>query len=194
MEKETLRRPDLERIFDGIEPREAFDVFPGEDDRFPRQIGYAPVKTPVELAKERGEELPKRMTLLDASRAARERRLAGEEPKGEVGFNFGQHAGDYVDPDTARELGSGPAKESANSSPAQSAQPTQQARDDQSAPASESSARPAARPATGGGKHHKPDAGADADAETSQWFTPGWDEKDRRKNPYAREDDKQEDN
>ena len=194
LEKETLRRPDLERIFDGIEPREAFDVFPGEDDRFPRQIGYAPVKTPVELAKERGEELPKRMTLLDASRAARERRLAGEEPKGEVGFNFGQHAGDYVDPDTARELGSGPAKESANSSPAQSAQPTQQARDDQSAPASESSARPAARPATGGGKHHKPDAGADADAETSQWFTPGWDEKDRRKNPYAREDDKQEDN
>ena len=55
-------------------------------------------------------------------------------------------------------------------------------------------AAPAARPATGGGKHHKPDAGANADAETSQWFTPGWDEKDRRKNPYAREDDKQEDN
>ena len=191
LEKETLRRPDLERIFDGIEPREAFDVFPGEDDRFPRQIGYAPVKTPVELAKERGEELPKRMTLLDASRAARERRLAGEEPKGEVGFNFGQHAGDYVDPDTARELGSGPAKESADSTPAQ---PTQQSRDGQSVPASESSARPAARPAAGGGKHHKPDAGANADAETSQWFTPGWDEKDRRKNPYAREDDKQEDN
>ena len=191
LEKETLRRPDLERIFDGIEPREAFDVFPGEDDRFPRQIGYAPVKTPVELAKERGEELPKRMTLLDASRAARERRLAGEEPKGEVGFNFGQHAGDYVDPDTARELGSGPAKESADSTPAQ---PDQQARDAQSAPASEPTARPAARPAAGGGKHHKPDAGADAEAETSQWFTPGWDEKDRRKNPYAREDDKQEDN
>ncbi len=36
--------------------------------------------------------------------------------------------------------------------------------------------------------------GADAEAETSQWFTPGWDEKDRRKNPYAREDDKQGDN
>ncbi|WP_049360230.1 ATP-dependent zinc metalloprotease FtsH [Corynebacterium aurimucosum] len=191
LEKETLRRPDLERIFDGIEPREAFDVFPGEDDRFPRQIGYAPVKTPVELAKERGEELPKRMTLLDASRAARARRLAGEEPKGEVGFNFGQHAGDYVDPDTARELGSGPAKESADSTPAQ---PTQQSRDGQSAESSEPAARPAARPATGGGKHHKPDAGADAEAETSQWFTPGWDEKDRRKNPYAREDDKQGDN
>ena len=191
LEKETLRRPDLERIFDGIEPREAFDVFPGEDDRFPRQIGYAPVKTPVELAKERGEELPKRMTLLDASRAARERRLAGEEPKGEVGFNFGQHAGDYVDPDTARELGSGPAKESADSTPAQ---PTQQSRDGQSAESSEPAARPAARPATGGGKHHKPDSGAEQYADTSQWFTPGWDEEDRRKNPYAREDDKQEDN
>jgi len=194
LEKETLRRPDLERIFDGIEPREAFDVFPGEDDRFPRQIGYAPVKTPVELAKERGEELPKRMTLLDASRAARERRLAGEEPKGEVGFNFGQHAGDYVDPDTARELGSTPAKQGkestdttrAGAQPNQAAQPSE--------PAERPTARPAARPATGGGKHHKPDAGADAEAETSQWFSPGWDEKDRRKNPYAREDDKQEDN
>ena len=88
-------------------------------------------------------------------------------------------------------MGRGTAKESAESKPAQ---PAQQSRDAQSAPASESSARPAARPATGGGKHHKPDAGANADAETSQWFTPGWDEKDRRKNPYAREDDKQEDN
>ena len=194
LEKETLRRPDLERIFDGIEPREAFDVFPGEDDRFPRQIGYAPVKTPVELAKERGEELPKRMTLLDASRAARERRLAGEEPKGEVGFNFGQHAGDYVDPDTARELGSTPTnqgKESTDTKRA-GAQPEQPAQP--SEPAERPTARPAARPATGGGKHHKPDAGADAEAETSQWFSPGWDEKDRRKNPYAREDDKQEDN
>ena len=190
LEKETLRRPDLERIFDGIEPREAFDVFPGEDDRFPRQIGYAPVKTPVELAKERGEELPKRMTLLDASRAARERRLAGEEPKGEVGFNFGQHAGDYVDPDTARELGSTPAKQGKESTDTTRAG----AQPNQAAQPSEPAERPTARPATGGGKHHKPEAGADAEAETSQWFSPGWDEKDRRKNPYAREDDKQEDN
>ena len=90
-------------------------------------------------------------------------------------------------------LGSGPAaaKDSEDSAPSE---PAQQARDAQSAPASEPTARPAARPAAGGGKHHKPDAGAEADAETTQWFTPGWDEKDRRKNPYAREDDKQEDN
>ncbi|WP_144793981.1 ATP-dependent zinc metalloprotease FtsH [Corynebacterium singulare] len=104
LEKETLRRPDLEGIFEGIEPREAFEVFPNEDERFPRQAGREPVKTPVELAKERGEELPKRMTLLDASRAARERRLAAQE-KGqggtseEIGFSFGQHAGDVVDPE-----------------------------------------------------------------------------------------------
>lgn len=115
LEKETLRRPDLEGIFEGIEPREAFDVFPNEDARFPRQAGREPVKTPVELAQERGEELPKRMTLLDASRAARERRQAELErakenggeaggtasaaPVEEIGFSFGQHAGDYVDPD-----------------------------------------------------------------------------------------------
>ncbi|QCB29257.1 ATP-dependent zinc metalloprotease FtsH [Corynebacterium endometrii] len=102
LEKETLRRPDLEAIFDGIEPRESFDVFPNEDERFPRQAGREPVKTPIELAKERGEELPKRMTLLDATRAARARREEAERtgkplPAGEeIGFNFGQHAGDYV--------------------------------------------------------------------------------------------------
>ena len=107
LEKETLRRPDLEGIFEGIEPREAFEVFPNEDERFPRQAGREPVKTPVELAKERGEELPKRMTLLDASRAARERRLAAQEngqpapnsTSEEIGFSFGQHAGDVVDPE-----------------------------------------------------------------------------------------------
>ncbi len=98
LDKETLRRPDLEGIFEGIEPRAAFDVFPNEDDRFPRQAGREPVKTPAELAKERGEELPKRMTLVEASRAARERRLAGEsQAEGEIGFSFGQHAGDKVE-------------------------------------------------------------------------------------------------
>ena len=98
LEKETLRRPDLERAFDGIVPREADDVFPGENLRFPQQAGRTPVKTPVEEARERGEEPPKRMTLLDASRRARELREAGKDPRreGEYGFNFGQHAGDVV--------------------------------------------------------------------------------------------------
>lgn len=101
LEKETLRRPDLEGVFDGIVPRESFDVFEGEDERFPQQAGREPIKTPVELAEERGEELPKRRTLLDATRAARERRLAGKVlavgDDEEYGFNFGRDAGDIVD-------------------------------------------------------------------------------------------------
>ncbi len=32
LDKETLRRQDLEGIFEGIEPRAAFDVYPTEDD------------------------------------------------------------------------------------------------------------------------------------------------------------------
>ena len=74
LEKETLRRPDLEVLFEGIEPREALEIFPGQDDRFPRQAGREPVKTPVELAIERGEEPPKRFSLLEATRQAREKR------------------------------------------------------------------------------------------------------------------------
>lgn len=98
LEKETLRRPDLEELFSGIEPQAAGEVFPGENQEYPAQLGHEPVKTPAELAAERGEELPRRMTLLDASRAARARRLAQEESdtEGEIGFNFGQHAGDYT--------------------------------------------------------------------------------------------------
>ena len=72
LEKETLRRPDLEELFDGIEP--VRPELPAHDIRFGRQPGREPVKTPVELAKERGEEPPKPFSLLDASRAARERR------------------------------------------------------------------------------------------------------------------------
>ena len=118
LEKETLRRPDLEALFDGIEPRESREVFPGEDSRFPAQAGREPVQTPVEVAIERGEEPPRRFSLLDASRIARERRIALEESQAnagndsddanessdkdsanepEIGFNFGQHAGDWTE-------------------------------------------------------------------------------------------------
>src|SRR5699024_8103833 len=75
----------------------------------------------VELAIERGEEPPRRFTLLDASRQARERRLAMEESAAnatndsdadtessqassdehEIGFNFGQHAGEWTEEDSA---------------------------------------------------------------------------------------------
>ncbi|WKK62160.1 ATP-dependent zinc metalloprotease FtsH [Corynebacterium sp. P3-F1] len=77
LEKETLRRGDLEAIFDGIEPQgSGLELV---DARFPRQPGREPVKTPVELAEERGEEPPKKFSLLEASQQARARRQALRE-------------------------------------------------------------------------------------------------------------------
>ncbi|MGV0393232.1 ATP-dependent zinc metalloprotease FtsH [Corynebacterium riegelii] len=80
LEKETLRRPDLEAIFDTIEPERP--ELPAHDVRFVRQPGREPVKTPVELAKERGEEPPKRFSILEASRQTRERRRREREAMG----------------------------------------------------------------------------------------------------------------
>ena len=83
LEKETLRRPDLEVLFSDIEPRSIDEVFPDENARFPRQEDREPVKTPVEVAIERGEEPPKRFSIVEASKAARERRRKElEEQKG----------------------------------------------------------------------------------------------------------------
>lgn len=76
LEKETLRRPDLEVLFSDIEPAAAEELFPDEDTRFPRMADREPVKTPVELALERGEEPPKRFSLLEATKAAQIRRQA----------------------------------------------------------------------------------------------------------------------
>ncbi|QGU01254.1 ATP-dependent zinc metalloprotease FtsH [Corynebacterium kalinowskii] len=84
LEKETLRRPDLEVIFEGLEPRDALEVFPGETANFPRQVGLEPVKTPVEIAIERGEEPPKRFSILEASRAARAKRQKELEEQGKL--------------------------------------------------------------------------------------------------------------
>lgn len=169
LDKETLRRPDLEGIFEGIEPRAAFDVFPNEDDRFPRQADREPVKTPAELAKERGEELPPRMTLVEASRAARERRLAGQgpQPTGEIGFNFGQHAGDKVD--SEKNTFFAPEEKQAEK-PAQPAP----------APETPAGQAPSDRPTTEiprvGGRHAKPQPDHD------QWSSFG--ENQRANNPY----------
>lgn len=90
LEKETLRRPDLEDLFGDLELVSAGEVFPDDSARFPRQEGREPVKTPAELAKERGEEPPKPFSILEASRKARARRQArrkaGEgEQKGSKG-------------------------------------------------------------------------------------------------------------
>ncbi|WCZ39638.1 ATP-dependent zinc metalloprotease FtsH [Corynebacterium jeddahense] len=77
LEKETLRRGDLEAIFEGVEPERP--ALPAHDARFHRQDGREPVKTPVELAKERGEEPPKHFSILEASKATRERRRRERE-------------------------------------------------------------------------------------------------------------------
>lgn len=205
LEKETLRRPDLEGIFEGIEPREAFDVFPNEDDRFPRQAGREPVKTPVELAKERGEELPKRMTLLDASRAARERRLAAQE-KGqaeptasekEIGFSFGQHAGDVVAPDQGNTFfGESEAKPVTDATGHEQEVPEQELRNAQGSLSHDETqeiprvtdAPEPQRKAERRGRHAKPDS---HDSHSSHdghgnhgWGAPGWGEQDHRNNPY----------
>ncbi|AKK09747.1 ATP-dependent zinc metalloprotease FtsH [Corynebacterium testudinoris] len=113
LEKETLRRPDLEVLFEGIEPRAAHDIFPGENDRFARQADREPVKTPVEMAIERGEEPPKRFSLLEMSKEARAKRqaeLAKEAELPAVGRHH--HNGDSDTPDapetTARYGGTPP--------------------------------------------------------------------------------------
>ncbi|WP_448852745.1 ATP-dependent zinc metalloprotease FtsH [Corynebacterium sp. 335C] len=58
LEKETLRRPDLEALFTDVETRPRVEFFE-QESRYPAD-GREPVKTPVELAIERGEEPPKR--------------------------------------------------------------------------------------------------------------------------------------
>ncbi|MCZ9298972.1 ATP-dependent zinc metalloprotease FtsH [Corynebacterium hesseae] len=213
LEKETLRRPDLEGIFEGIEPREAFDVFPNEDARFPRQAGREPVKTPVELAQERGEELPKRMTLLDASRAARERRQAELErakenggeaggtasaaPVEEIGFSFGQHAGDYVDPDkgntffgeseitepTGRELSEDEAvSDAAQEETVAPEQAGPSSEDTQEIPRVPESAAPQPEPQP---QPREPERrGRHAKPEDHAWGAPGWGDNEYRNNPY----------
>ncbi|BAC19352.1 putative cell division protein FtsH [Corynebacterium efficiens YS-314] len=101
LEKETLRRPDLEVLFSDIEPRSIDEVFPDENDRFPRQEDREPVKTPVEIAIERGEEPPKRFSIVEASKAARERRRKElEEQKGAgVSVPVGLSTGNAPTPD-----------------------------------------------------------------------------------------------
>lgn len=81
LEKETLRRPDLESIFEGIETREVSDIFPMQD--LDRPCDHRePVKTPVELARERGEEPPERTNFFSAARRARmEKRKAQNEKR-----------------------------------------------------------------------------------------------------------------
>lgn len=61
LEKETLRRADLEVIFTDVVQRERLNFF-DTDPKHPAD-GREPVKTPVELAIERGEEPPKKVNI-----------------------------------------------------------------------------------------------------------------------------------
>ncbi|RAV34951.1 ATP-dependent zinc metalloprotease FtsH [Corynebacterium heidelbergense] len=84
LEKETLRRPDLEAIFEGIEPKEIHEVFDGQDVDRPKDF-REPVKTPTELAHERGEEPPERPDFFSAARKARMARRKAEQNQQLVG-------------------------------------------------------------------------------------------------------------
>ncbi|WP_063665774.1 ATP-dependent zinc metalloprotease FtsH [Lawsonella clevelandensis] len=59
LEKETLRRPELEEILGSIDTRPRITEFDDFGERIPSS--QPPVKTPGELAKERGEEWPPKM-------------------------------------------------------------------------------------------------------------------------------------
>lgn len=84
LEKETLRRPDLEVIFGDMPSVEVNDIFTGQDLEFP-QDHRDPVKTPTELARERGEEPPQRPDFYSEARKARiQRRKAAQEAKREA--------------------------------------------------------------------------------------------------------------
>lgn len=81
LEKETLRRPDLEAIFGDLPSIEVSDIFDSQDLGFPRDV-REPVKTPTELARERGEEPPERPDFYSEARKARaERRKAAQEAR-----------------------------------------------------------------------------------------------------------------
>ena len=103
LEKETLRRPDLEALFDGITPQPVGSIFPGTDNRFRQQPGREPVKTPVELAIERGEEPPKRVTLLEMSQRARAEREKAEQ--GQANTNWGPNGPSNQDGDAYQPTG-----------------------------------------------------------------------------------------
>ena len=88
LEKETLRRPDLEAIFTNVKPRERLEIFTNEDVLHPKD-DKDPVKTPVELARERGEEPPKRHDFLEASRQARRERESAANQANAQSVNAG---------------------------------------------------------------------------------------------------------
>lgn len=66
LEKETLRRPDLEVMFKNVVPRRRVDLYLGLEE-YPKDF-KEPVLTPVEQAIARGEEPPKKVDFIEAIR------------------------------------------------------------------------------------------------------------------------------
>ncbi|MBB3050187.1 cell division protease FtsH [Prauserella isguenensis] len=84
LEKETLQRRDLERIFSAVEKRPRITVFNEFGDRLPSE--KPPIKTPRELAAERGESWPEPEPARQPEPApvaapAPQSPVAGEEPQ-----------------------------------------------------------------------------------------------------------------
>ncbi|AWT27012.1 ATP-dependent zinc metalloprotease FtsH [Corynebacterium provencense] len=93
LEKETLRRPDLEAILGELDPVAVEDIFDGQDRDFPRDY-REPVKTPTELARERGEEPPERPDFYSEARKARMERRKAEQEARRAGADQGQDSGE----------------------------------------------------------------------------------------------------
>ncbi|MCV7410891.1 cell division protein FtsH [Mycobacterium florentinum] len=100
LEKETLHRPELEKIFADVEKRPRLTVFDDFGGRIPSD--KPPIKTPGELAIERGEPWPQpvpepafKAAIAAASQAAEAARAeADRRAHGPNGSHGGQAAGD----------------------------------------------------------------------------------------------------
>jgi cell division protease FtsH len=99
LEKETLHRPELEAIFGGVEKRPRLTMFDDFGGRIPSD--KPPIKTPGELAIERGEPWPQpvaepafKAAIAQASQAAEAARAeADRNAHGANGSHGGQGAG-----------------------------------------------------------------------------------------------------
>ncbi|WP_255549578.1 ATP-dependent zinc metalloprotease FtsH [Corynebacterium sp. TAE3-ERU12] len=104
LEKETLRRPDLEELFTDVVQRPRVTLF-DQLSRYPAD-GRTPVKTPVELAVERGEEPPRRTNKFAPVDIAERRAQREAEAEAEGKDNAETQQPDNQEPQ--RETGSAP--------------------------------------------------------------------------------------
>ena len=97
LEKETLHRPELEKVFGDVRKRPRITAFDDFGGRIPSD--KPPIKTPGELAIERGEEWPKPVpepAFKAAIAAAEAERRSG--PNGSNGVNGGPNGGHHGGP------------------------------------------------------------------------------------------------